>query len=844
LPFSRSLCLCDPDSIHFPIQLKSIQQKSNEIVEPIVDSYSNGGCMRSFFRIGYRVYFCGVLGLILAMSGAQAGQPNKPTLTAINPASGTTAGATNVTLTGTNFIAGATVDFGGAAGTNIVIGSTTSLTCDTPAHAAGQVTVTVTTSNGSGALANGFTYADPGGGGGASPFRFLTTTLARATRSSAYSQLLLVANAGGEVTFAVESGQAVMTELNLTLDPKTGLISGIIPSAAGNASGQAVQFSAFDGTTKIIFDALISTTSAGGSDFGFTSGLSLPAGEIEKVYTTTVTVVGGSSGGGLASIRFGATDLPPGISMNGLTGEISGTPSAAGTFYVTITATDQTDSNKAIVVLPLLVLPKNSDFKFGTVILDNGEVGLDYGYQVVVSGGSGNSGVTYSAAGLPPGLTIAADTGLISGKPTAAGTYLVVITASKANDTISINRPLTVVTSGSVLYWFFSGGLATAFLNQSYSPTSPPITLAAHPFTNGIVYSATGLPPGMSFDSASGALTGTPTEVGIYPVLFSATDSSSTITFTYDFVVLPPNGGDSNSLPINLWVKKAAFKRGSPGKDAWAGQWIYNADRRRNTTPVRIYDASTDPLAISLGSIPELSIPRASLTGARPTFSFKGTNPAAALKLDESNQTISLSEKSLTITDTYKSTLRNTVKLGTRIYRLDLFFDDKGKFTPALGLRKTAFVAASAKLTAKAAGKDAATFAMYLGDPAFTPPSAPNDKTVRFRVSNSGGTVIMDKDFTAIVSVTSTTDKATGAKVYKLKSGKDTAAPTGKLAYDSKSGKFGVALKGLTLGTGLPTGDNAEEQLSIEVTISKKQYFTGLTVFAPKAGAYSTKLPK
>ena len=788
---------------------------------------------------------CALLSLAFATPMLWAASPNKPTLAGVDPATGTTAGGTSVTLTGTKFVSGTTVDFGGAAAINVVIVSTTSLTCDTPLHAAGQVTVTVTTSSGSASLTNGFTFVDPGGGGGgSSTFRFLTTTLARATRSSAYSQLLLVANAGGEVTFAVESGQAVMTELNLTLDPKTGLISGIIPAAAGNASGEAVTFSAFDGTTKILFNASISTTSAGGSDFGFTSGLSLPSGEVGAAYVTTATVVGGSSGGGLQSIRFGAADLPPGISMNGLTGEISGTPSAAGTFYVTITATDETDSNKAIVVLPLLVLPAHSDFKFTTVILDNGEVGLDYSYQVLVAGGNGNSAVAYSAAGLPPGLAIAADTGLISGKPTAAGTFPVVITASKSNDTISINLPITIVTSGSSLYWFFSGGLPTAFLNQPYSPSSPPIELAAHPFANGIVYSATGLPPGMSYDSASGALTGTPTEVGIYPVVFSATDSTSQITFTYEFAVLPPNGGDTNSLPISLWVKKAAFKRGSPGKDAWSGQWIYNADRRRNTNPVRIYDAGTDPLAISLGAIPEVSIPRTSLTGSRPTFSFKGTNPAVAAKLDESNQAITLSEKSLTITDGYKSILRNTVKLGTRIYSLDLFFDDKGKFTPALGYRKTAFVVASSKLTAKAAGKDSAAFSMFLGDPAFTPPSSPNDKTVRFRVSNSSGTVIIDKDFSAIITVTSTTDKATGAKVYKLKSGKDTAAPVGKLAYDSKSGKFAVALKGLSLSSGVPTGDNAEEQLSVEVTISNKQYFTGVTVFAPKAGSYSTKLPK
>lgn len=132
---------------------------------------------------------------------------------------------------------------------------------------------------------------------------------------------------------------------------------------------------------------------------------------------------------------------------------------------------------------------------------------------------------------------------------------------------------------------------------------------------------------------------------------------------------------------------------------------------------------------------------------------------------------------------------------------------------------------------------------MLLGDPAFTPPSDPNDKTVHLRVTNSSGTLFIDKDFTAIVTVTSATDKATGTTVYKLKSWKDTTAPLGKFAYDSKSGKLTVALKGLDLASKLPTGDNAEEHLSVEIQISNKQYFTGITLFAPKAGGYSTKMP-
>jgi plastocyanin len=81
-----------------------------------------------------------------------------PTLTSINPASGSSAGGTNVTLTGTNFAAPCTVDFGGAAGTAVVVPNPTTITTTTPAHATGAVTVTVTCAGGSASLAGGFTF--------------------------------------------------------------------------------------------------------------------------------------------------------------------------------------------------------------------------------------------------------------------------------------------------------------------------------------------------------------------------------------------------------------------------------------------------------------------------------------------------------------------------------------------------------------------------------------------------------------------------------------------------------------------------------------------------------------
>ena len=86
-------------------------------------------------------------------------------MTLISPTSGTTGGGTALTITGTGFLAGATVSLGGTAATNVVVVSSTSINATTPAHATGAVNVVVTNSDGhSGTLMNGYTYTGVSGG--------------------------------------------------------------------------------------------------------------------------------------------------------------------------------------------------------------------------------------------------------------------------------------------------------------------------------------------------------------------------------------------------------------------------------------------------------------------------------------------------------------------------------------------------------------------------------------------------------------------------------------------------------------------------------------------------------
>jgi hypothetical protein len=84
-----------------------------------------------------------------------------PTLTSISPSSGSTAGGTTVTLTGTNFAAGATVTIGGVAATGVTLLSATSLRAVTGARAAGTADVVLSVGGQRATLVRGYTYVVP-----------------------------------------------------------------------------------------------------------------------------------------------------------------------------------------------------------------------------------------------------------------------------------------------------------------------------------------------------------------------------------------------------------------------------------------------------------------------------------------------------------------------------------------------------------------------------------------------------------------------------------------------------------------------------------------------------------
>jgi Leucine-rich repeat (LRR) protein len=139
----------------------------------------------------------------------------------------------------------------------------------------------------------------------------------------------------------------------------------------------------------------------------------------------TVTAVGGT-----APYTWSASGLPAGVAIDPASGEVSGTPTAAGTSTVIVTATDagsrQGSASFAFTVTaaptaPVVADPGNRTAAVGVVMT-----------PFTVSATGGVAPVTWTATGLPAGLSISPASGEVSGTPTAQGTATVTVTATDA----------------------------------------------------------------------------------------------------------------------------------------------------------------------------------------------------------------------------------------------------------------------------------------------------------------------------------------------------------------------------------------------------------------------------
>jgi uncharacterized repeat protein (TIGR03803 family) len=152
---------------------------------------------------------------------------------------------------------------------------------------------------------------------------------------------------------------------------------------------------------------------------------------------------------------FSATNLPTGLNVNTSTGLISGTPTETGYFWSTISASNAGGTGST--TLDLTVRPPPPALASGSTAY--GTCGYGFNYQMYLSLESISIlfPITFAATGLPPGLSVNASTGLISGTPVASGTFAATITATDAAGTGSIPLFLTINVNLAALNGSFVG---------------------------------------------------------------------------------------------------------------------------------------------------------------------------------------------------------------------------------------------------------------------------------------------------------------------------------------------------------------------------------------------------
>ena len=277
----------------------------------------------------------------------------------------------------------------------------------------------------------------------------------------------------------------------------------------------------------------------------FTLIVTAPSSCVYSLTSSSQSVASSASSGSVsvltaAGCAWTATSNVPWITI---TSGAPGTGPGTAAFAIASNATGASRSGSLTIAGKTFTVTQSASSAPGLSIATGGTLPAatqNSPYSTMLQATGGTLPYTWSSSGtLPPGLAIS-PAGVISGTPTAAGTFPFSVIVTDAGGGTSLGSfSLTVNSAGAQTFSFLTASFPDAILGQAYNQEVKVAGGCISPFHPGATILATGIfPPGLGlqYSGTQTFVAGTPTFAGNYNISLNATDACG-VTITRAFTI-------------------------------------------------------------------------------------------------------------------------------------------------------------------------------------------------------------------------------------------------------------------------------------------------------------------